>query len=239
MGTDGEISWDFWCPKDKKVSELNFCCMVVGYTFPLIYSFLLQSKSWFITLTHEQHFDRILLTLLPIRRPTLESACWDPCSCHWKTFYILFLKVVKGVDPSSSRFNVPRYRGSGARGGPLWLETCPFWHILIRRSKTWPVAACCSRVHIYLFSRYTTGIIVHSWIAWSCDGVHLSDYFLCLASDILQQRQLTERIVPNQRATSLKAQLLHAKFDFPSRSWWSKKKLLTEAPTFVVVFVAF
>eukprot|EP00434_Breviolum_minutum_P006513 symbB.v1.2.005748.t1/scaffold307.1/size232847/13 len=39
-------------------------------------------------------------------------------------------------------------------------------------------------------------------MAWSCEGVHLFDYFLRLTSDMLQQRQLTERIVPNQRATS-------------------------------------
>lgn len=73
-------------------------------------------------------------------------------------------------------------------------------------------------------------------MAWSCEGVHLSDYFLCLTSDMLQQRQLTERIVPNQRATSLKAQLLHGKFDFPRRSLWSKKKLLSKAATVLLFF---
>lgn len=76
-------------------------------------------------------------------------------------------------------------------------------------------------------------------MAWSCEGVHLSDYFLCLTSDMLQQRQLTERIVPNQRATSLKAQLLHGKFDFPRRSLWSKKKLLSKAATVLLFFFAF
>ena len=78
-------------------------------------------------------------------------------------------------------------------------------------------------------------------MAWSCEGVHLFDYFLRLTSDMLQQRQLTERIVPNQRATSLKAQLLHGKFDFPRRSLWSKKKATLQSGhcSFVVFFSAF